>query len=724
MSFKDVEIKQEYRSFNDNMVEDFYYPLLSKAKLYERAVGFFSSTALIEISKGISGLVENGGKIRLIASPKLSGEDVEAIEKGLQERKSVITNSINKAILEPENEYEERRLDLLANLVAANVLEIKIAVVENEAGIGMYHEKMGLLYDYEENIVAFSGSMNESTTAFSYNMENIDVYKSWEGESERQRVMNKKVNFDAMWNDYEPHIRIMDFPEASREKLFEYRKSSEIDLSLDRKEDWNQSENNGRKELKEGTAFTEWFSIRDYQKSAIQQWEINNYIGIFDMATGTGKTLTGLSAVVRLYQHVRKGLAIFIVCPYQHLVSQWVEDIESFNIKPVICHSASPQKHWASRLKDACMALEFGASDYMCGIFTNATYSSKKVQNIIEGVKDKALLLVDEAHNFGAEKLSKCLDEKIPYRLALSATLERHGDSAGTEKLFNYFKNKCIEYSLKDAIENDMLVRYYYHPVVVSFESEELNDYLELTKKIGKLILGNKKKEISDQAKMLLIKRARLVAAARQKVDALVDEMKDYMEENHILVYCGATTMKDVDYKEGKPLEEEKRQIDIVMKRLGLELNMKVAKFTSEEDAQKREILKREFDEGESIQALIAIRCLDEGINIPSIRKAFILASSTNPKEYIQRRGRVLRKCPGKKYADIYDFIMSPIPLDMVDSYNESIVKMSASLVKREIERMKDFAALAENSSEADEIIYELMDKYQINYLDEEEFYE
>ena len=182
--------------------------------------------------------------------------------------------------------------------------------------------------------------------------------------------------------------------------------------------------------------------------------------------------------------------------------------------------------------------------------------------------------------------------------------------------------------------------------------------------------------------------------------------------------------MKDVDYKEGKPLEEEKRQIDIVMKRLGLELNMKVAKFTSEEDAQKREILKREFDEGESIQALIAIRCLDEGVNIPSIRKAFILASSTNPKEYIQRRGRVLRKCPGKKYADIYDFIMSPIPLDMVDSYNESIVKMSASLVKREIERMKDFAALAENSSEADEIIYELMDKYQINYLDEEEFYE
>ena len=240
----------------------------------------------------------------------------------------------------------------------------------------------------------------------------------------------------------------------------------------------------------------------------------------------------------------------------------------------------------------------------------------------------------------------------------------------------------------------------------------------------AKEILGNKKKEISDQAKMLLIKRARLVAAARQKVDALVDEMKDYMEENHILVYCGATTMKDIDYKEGKPLEEEKRQIDIVMKRLGLELNMKVAKFTSEEDAQKREILKREFDEGESIQVLIAIRCLDEGVNIPSIRKAFILASSTNPKEYIQRRGRVLRKCPGKKYADIYDFIMSPIPLDRVDSYNESIVKMSASLVKREIERMKDFAALAENSSEADEIIYELMDKYQINYLDEEEFYE
>ena len=233
--------------------------------------------------------------------------------------------------------------------------------------------------------------------------------------------------------------------------------------------------------------------------------------------------------------------------------------------------------------------------------------------------------------------------------MALSATLERHGDSAGTEKLFNYFKNKCIEYSLKDAIENDMLVRYYYHPVVVSFKSEELNDYLELTKKIGKLILGNKKKEISDQAKMLLIKRARLVAAARQKVDALVDEMKDYMEENHILVYCGATTMKDIDYKEGKPLEEEKRQIDIVMKRLGLELNMKVAKFTSEEDAQKREILKREFDEGESIQALIAIRCLDEGVNIPEYQKGVYFGKQYKSQRIYTEKGKGTEKMSRKE---------------------------------------------------------------------------
>lgn len=722
MNFTDLEIKEEYRSLQDDIVGDFYTPLLRCAKKYQRAVGFFSSSALIEISAGISGLVKNGGTIELVASPKLSEDDVVAIEKGLKLRDEVIKERLLEAITKPHGSYEESRLNYLINLIAYGILEIKIAILDDSEHVGMYHEKVGLMYDEVGNVIAFSGSMNESITAFMHNCESIDVFKSWEGGSDARRVMNKQLSFRAIWENYEPHMSVLDFPDAAKEKLFEYRKSTCInheDAEIepeDRSSDEFSSEDRGIVE----PHVPKWVNIRPYQEEAIQNWQNQDYIGIFDMATGTGKTYTGLAAVARLYENRKAPLAVLIVCPYQHLVNQWVEDIIAFGMKPVICHSASTQRKWKSRLKDACLSLELGISDCMCAIFTNATYATDFVQNTISHIKSQAVLVIDEAHNFGAERASQYLDEKIPYRLALSATLERHGDDAGTNKLFDYFGEKCIEYTLRQAIDNDMLVRYYYYPIVVSFKDDELEAYLEISKQLAKAMMICKKNEPSDYAKMLMIKRARLVAAAKEKVEKLVEEMRKHSKENHMLVYCGATTMHDIDYDEEKPPEDDKRQVDLVTELLGNTLDMKVAKFTSEENAEQREKLKSEFDEGDSLQTLIAIRCLDEGVNIPSIRKAFILASSTNPKEYIQRRGRVLRKYKGKTHADIYDFVVSPLPLDSIDAYDDETIRLSQSLVKREIVRMKDFADLAENTSVADDYIYTFIDRYGID-LEEED---
>lgn len=727
MNFTDINIKEEYRSLQDDIIGDFYTPLLRCAKKYQRAVGFFSSSALIEIADGLSGLVKNGGIIELVASPKLSEDDVLAIEKGIKMREEVIQDCLIREITSPQGLYEKNRLNYLINLIAAGILEIKIAVLTDDAHIGMYHEKFGLMYDEEGNIIAFSGSMNESSTAFMHNCESIDVFKSWEDGSDARRVRNKMLSFQSIWENFEPHMKVVDFPEAAKEKLFEYRRSKTIDgQSLLREK--NPKEMEGANILGEGyckaaPCIPKWLKIRDYQKEAIDTWADKGYIGIFDMATGTGKTYTGLAAVVRLFSERKVPLAILIVCPYQHLVSQWVEDINVFGMKPVICHSASPQKNWKSRLKDACLSLELGITDYMCAIFTNATFITPFVQKTISRVKLQAVLVVDEAHNFGAEKLSRFLDENIPYRLALSATLERHGDDVGTKKLFHYFGDKCIEYTLGEAIDNDMLVRYYYYPIIVTFKDDEFESYLEISRKIAKAMISCKNKEPSEYAKMLMIKRARLVASAREKIEQLVVEMKKHVNENHILVYCGATTMMDIDYDENRPPVEEKRQVDLVTELLGNDLHMKVAKFTSEENAELREKIKKEFDEGDSLQALIAIRCLDEGVNIPSIDKAFILASSTNPKEYIQRRGRVLRKFKGKTYSSIYDFVVSPLPLDNINTYDEEIIKLSRSLVKREIIRMRDFANLAENTSVADDYIYSFVNQYGID-LEEDDFNE
>ena len=468
--------------------------------------------------------------------------------------------------------------------------------------------------------------------------------------------------------------------------------------------------------------------MRQYQIDAIEEWARHEYVGIFDMATGTGKTYTALAAIARLFADKRKNLAVIIICPYQHLVEQWKEDIVAFGMKPIVCYSSSSQRNWRDRLKTAVTSFNLGVQNHFCMVSTNATFSLDYVQESIQKLRGNVVIVVDEAHNFGAENLSRTLLPHIPYRLALSATIDRHGDPEGTKKLYDYFGDKCIEYTLKDAIDNDMLTPYYYHPIPVSLNEEELSNYLDLTAKIRKNVHADKdgKVKLSEYAKMLLIKRARIVAGAANKITTLRGLMADFKDDNQILVYCGATTMHDVDYQEGKPPIDEARQIDIVADMLGNDLGMRVTKFTSEENAEERERIKSDFAEGTHLQALVAIRCLDEGVNIPSIRTAFIMASSTNPKEYVQRRGRVLRKFPGKRHAVIFDFVTLPIPLDQVAEYDSDVIDSVKTLAKREIERMKDFAAIAENPFDSDSLIAEIQRDYDIEtdtILEEEEEY-
>lgn len=717
MGFLNIDIKSEYRSRLDNVIKDFYVPVLKQAVLYKRAVGFFSSTALVEMSAGICGLVKNGGKIQLIASPHLSANDIEAINNGLKRRDDVIEEALIRQLSEPIGAEETARLNLLSNLIAAGVLEIKIAFLETDNTVGMFHEKMGLMYDNDQNIIAFSGSMNESFNAFRQNYEAVDVFTSWT--SDENRVMAKQAAFNAMWNDYEPSIRVRDFPKVADLIIKKYRTDNNTDLSLDEKSfDAESNDESFATKADNGPHIPSKVKMRPYQIEAINSWAEKDYRGIFDMATGTGKTYTALAAIATLYKATSNNLAVFIVCPCQHLVEQWKDDIVAFGMKPIVCYSASSQRNWKERLKTAATSFNIGVQNHFCVVTTNATFSSDYVQGIVKKMRGNVLLVVDEAHNFGAENLSTTLMDNMKYRLALSATIDRHGDPEGTSKLYAYFGEKCIEYTLKDAIDNKMLTPYYYYPVVVSLSETELEEYLDLTAKIRKNVHPDKRGKVvlSEYAKMLLIKRARLVSGAVEKIDVLRGLMQDYKDDNHMLVYCGATTMHDVDYKEGKAHADDIRQIDLVADLLGNELGMRVSKFTSEEDAAERERIKADFDEGEHLQAVVAIRCLDEGVNIPSIKTAFILASSTNPKEYVQRRGRVLRLFKGKTHAVIYDFITLPFALELTNQVEPEVLESGKSLALREIVRMKDFAAIAENPFDSDDLISQIQSAYGIEF--------
>ena len=725
MSLKDHNIKSEYRSLIDNVVQDFYLPLLHEANSYKRAVGFFSSSSLIEISKGICDMAKNGGKIEIIASPYLSDEDIVAIKTGYENRRKVIEDALLRQLSDEHTDYYSmERLNLLANLIADEVMDIRIAYTDSNKRLGMYHEKMGIIEDHDGNHVAFSGSMNESLTAMAINYETIDVFCDWKGE-ETDRVKLKENAFYSMWTNVEPSLQVMEFPKVS-ETLIELYREKEPDFDIDNEQFYRRMsgyvsafhgarQDVGTKPV--GARIPDDVELHDYQKEAISVWVGENYRGIFDMATGTGKTFTGLGAISKLSEDLDDELAVIIVAPYQHLVEQWVEDIRRFNMNPIVAYGDPAHKDWRKRLSKAVLDLKIRKDKrFFCLVCTNATFTDKYLQEQIGKIKTPILLVVDEAHNFGARSYAQLLDDRFTYRLALSATLDRHRDEEGTTLLYKFFGKKCIEYSLERAIDEDKLTPYKYYPVLVYLSDIELESYEQFSYEMSKCLIKGKdgKYKLNKRGEILALKRSRVVAGAIQKLDALREAIKPYKDDHNILVYCGATQI--VEESDNSPDDESDiRQIEAVTKILGNELGMSVARFTSEENVEQRALIKEHFQRGDDLQAIVAIKCLDEGVNIPGIRTAFILASTTNPKEYIQRRGRVLRKAPNKPIAEIYDFVTLPRPLDAVSGLTKEQANRDKTLVKNELARIKEFGRLARNSMEANNLIWDIEDVYHLN---------
>ena len=732
MSLKDLKIEKVYRNLSNDVINDFYIPVLREAVLYKRAVGFFNSSALYEIAVGLRNLVINNGRIQLIVSPKLEEDDVKAIITGYKTREEVIQNAILREFKEPITVFQQKKLNLLANLIADGKLDIKVAFKQDMNSVGIFHEKIGIMEDMYGNKVAFGGSMNETYSGLLQNYESIDVFCSWLPEDE-YRVQLKERDFDDLWNNTHSAMDVIEFPKVAIDKLNQYRQDTTEAIyetySIDKIE-------NEDKEKKTEEKLDLFFRIPtkeqgfnglfDYQQLAIDEWLKRDCRGIFKMATGTGKTITALGALSALSKQLKDRLVAVIICPQTHLVEQWVEDIRWFGVKPIIAYSGY---NWKEELKQEVRYFNNEITKHFCIITTNSSFTLPEMQSQLAKVRGDMCLVVDEAHNFGATKQREFMSNMFKYRLALSATFERHRDEEGTQALKDYFGDVCIDYPLERAIEENKLTRYFYYPIPVTLEPDELDAYNKISERIANILRkSNHKKgdEMPEIVETLLIKRARIVSGARNKIKILYDLMKDHKDENNILVYCGATKVPNDDYIKEFNYEydyddklfdgQSKRQIDIVADMLGNKLGMRVARFTSSENKKERELIKSNFAEGKMLQCIVAIKCLDEGLNIPGIQKAFILASSTNPKEYIQRRGRVLRKAKGKEFAYIYDFVTFPHDLDS-GYVNPETAQYELSLIKKERDRMEDFAKLAENSSAVDKILTKIENLYQINVI-------
>lgn len=713
MSLRDLPLRRRYRGTEDDILGQLYIPCLSQSVRYSRAVGYFSAAALSLAARGLGPFVRGGGEMRLIASPDLTGVDPELVNQALAQRERVIGDTMTGTLIAGASSGSTRqRLGLLGWLVAKGRLELKVAVVESELGAGIYHEKLGLFQDADGHTVAFHGSANESRGALLLNFESVLVFRSWI-EHETDDVMAFSEDFAALWEDRTPGLRIFDFPEATRRELVSmapdeplYEEQSVV-VQPDDPAQMNLDLEKGptTPQLPAG------IELREYQREALRSWFSGDGRGILEMATGTGKTMTALYAAERLYSAARQresSLFVLVVCPYQHLVAQWASAAALFGIHPILCYRS--RTVWWSVLTRALQALHQGAAPFHLAIATNATFQTDAFQGVLRGMPRHSLLVADEVHNLGAGGLRKALPEAAQYRLGLSATPERHFDPDGSRALEDYFGPVVFSFGLEEAIAAGALTQYDYDVSVVELTGDELDRYLELTRAIARAIgSGGLDGLVGDGgAKHLLIARARVVANASGKLPALRCAIAPFREGAYNLVYCGDGTPEHDTGIEGT------RQIEGAVKLLGRDLRMRVQPYTSETALDDREHFRARFEAGD-LQALVAIRCLDEGVDIPATRRAFILASSSNPRQFIQRRGRVLRPSPetGKDAAYIHDFLAVP-PADVVD---DEIRDTERRLVARELERVIRFAELARNGPIAIEKLSELRDRYELLHL-------
>lgn len=701
-------LKRQYRSDQHDLARDFYERGLAEANTFGRAVGFFSSSVLNACRKAFHEFFSNDGRYRVVCSHLLSGSDVERLVRGYGDRHEFIGES-RLGLLDRETSLTPEELDeLVPWLVAKGKLDVQIALPNEFSGAEQYHEKLGFFEDEEGDTVVFTGSANETYQALKGNFELIDVFRSWR-DDERRRALDNRENFEDLWMDETDELDVMPFPVAARRGVIEKRSpgaAASVGVLTNPAPDSSETvEVSG---LHEFLRIPSYIRLYDHQKTAIREWLKAPGRGILEMATGSGKTISALGAATKLYEFTGPPLVVVVIAPYLHLVDQWVEEARNFGLDPLVC--ARGRQEWYEDYQIRAFNAGAGNRKITSVFATTATFRTDAFQEILEGIAVPTVLIGDEVHNLGAPNTRRCLPRNADFRLGLSATPERWHDESGTEALTDYFGSKLegAEYTLAQALEDDVLCPYLYYPHQIELAGDEIEAYMELTGQIAKAIGSDDAlNEPSEKAKRLLIRRARLLASAENKLSKLRELMVDQRRSTHNLVYCG-------DGRVNEPAtDEEMRQIEAVTRMLGRELEMRVAKYTAETDTARRRSLREQFASGD-VQCLVAIRCLDEGVDIPETRRAFILASSSNPRQFIQRRGRILRQAPGKGQAEIHDFLVVP-PERYRDRGSEHF-GTTRKLFKKELKRAIEFAKLAENGPQAMGSLLELRD--DLNLLD------
>ncbi len=684
-------------------------PVLRASVKYDRAVGFFSAGMLSYAAQGLSTFIENDGHMRLIIGGELEPGDAAAIEEGYEKRE--LAKKLGEWFLATISQVDDllfyRRLEALSWLVASGRLEIKIALKRR----GMYHEKIGILTDAAGDSVVFQGSANETAYALlpDFNFESINVFPTWIQEL-KSHFTPYISGFERLWTNQTKNTLVLDFPEAAKEKLIKIAKQAsmprpEVEIDLWKRHiapSFGESEQPVSEPTIPQLLNGRQFNIMDHQRDALQSWKANDLQGIFALATGAGKTITAIYGAVRIFEQTRR-LFLVIAVPYQNLADQWVDVLHLFNIHAVRCYDSARQ--WTQTLSNLLSFYQSGHIRFACVVVVNRTLQTPLFQSMLTQVPGQHLVWVgDECHHHATSRLISCLPAQAKIRMGLSATPEHYMDQDVTNRLIDYYGSVVARYGLEEALRDDVLTPYDYKVVIVDLTDEEAEEYRSLSEQISHLAARSGTKDIEttedDQLKTLLFRRARLLGAAANKLIALREILRHFRPSSHTLFYCGDGRTEEEDS------DEPVRQVEAVSSLL-YNMSWKSSRFTARESRAERENILNNFRLG-FIDALVAIRCLDEGIDVPACRTAFILASGRNPKQFIQRRGRILRKSPGKEAALIFDFLVR-IPEHFA---NGSIYERQ--LIRGEIARVAEFARLSGNAGEPVRTLMPLLEKYDL----------
>jgi superfamily II DNA or RNA helicase/HKD family nuclease len=686
------DLKPIYFLPNDLFSEELLIPTFRISEKAYCMMGFFSSGALSTLAPGLAAFINcSKFSFKLIISPFLRQEDLEAIENGIRSSEEVAKDLIESLVI-TDDLLQQHTLKCLSYLLSVGRIEIKIALMKR----ALFHPKVWI-FENGDDAIAAHGSSNITLSGIKYNFEQISVSRSWIDITQKYIIEKLRNQFDCLWNNEEDGCLVISMPEALKKQVLksypsEHPPTESEYLSIYRRAKEKISENSNVKEIqKEWTKFNfiipQWIKYEsgpfEHQGKAMKAWCSSDFHGVLEMATGSGKTITAMISAYKAYQK-NKPLLIVVAAPYIPLINQWCDEIGQFNVKTT---NLSEARNAAKRIKSVNQVkrrLRSGISDVETIVVTHDTLCSEDFFDVISSFECPRLLIADEVHNLGRPGFINNPPEYYEFRLGLSATPVRQYDEEGTEAIFDFFGPVVFRFTLKEAI-GQCLVEYDYHVHPCHLSKSEMDQWYDLTGKIKKSAWRKEDGKPDDYLAKLYRDRRKLLETIESKV-SILGSLLDGMDLNNLrytLIYASD--------KEPDQLEE----INRLLRDRGVLFHQLTAEETVDHDKTKHII--QSFQQGE-IQVLTAKRVLDEGVNIPQICQAFILASTTVERQWIQRRGRLLRTCSaiGKNHSIIHDFIALPPDI------KKGLDSDTRSLIKSEISRIHEFASLARNAGRED----------------------